>query len=342
MSSTPPSSSTPSSSASSSSSSTAAATLSSQDIKKKLQDYVDNRRKYKDYMHDLRTGWQKDFKRRAELDAAKKEAEKKEIVIQKAIRLREKRADAVIRQEKAKKLREQVLFISLLLILLIITLFLLLLIILIVLSLLLLPIKALLKYKEHLARNKIVSDERKLQQKERYKLLIKDLEEESSVWITLDNLDEKINENLFKTPSTTGLVTKYSENHRWAITSLKLQRFMDDEYMKGKSKDDSALANRLNFRGKMRSSKQLMVGEFLDQYISGGLDREMYKESVKKFTKSFSELGIWDDDLEEVTEHLLNEAENPSYNDDEEDGELTGIEELGDTLSEAEKANEKN
>jgi hypothetical protein len=205
----------------------------------------------------------------------------------------------------------------------------------------LLPIKALLKYKEHLARNKIVSDERKLQQKERYKLLIKDLEEESSVWITLDNLDEKINENLFKTPSTTGLVTKYSENHRWAITSLKLQRFMDDEYMKGKSKDDSALANRLNFRGKMRSSKQLMVGEFLDQYISGGLDREMYKESVKKFTKSFSELGIWDDDLEEVTEHLLNEAENPSYNDDEEDGELTGIEELGDTLSEAEKANEK-
>ena len=107
MSSTPPSSSsTPSST--SSSSTTAAATLSSQDIKKKLQDYVDNRRKYKDYMHDLRTGWQKDFKRRAELDAAKKEAEKKEIVIQKAIRLREKRADAVIRQEKAKKLREQV------------------------------------------------------------------------------------------------------------------------------------------------------------------------------------------------------------------------------------------
>ena len=113
---------------------------------------------------------------------------------------------------------------------------------------------------------------------------------------------------------------------------------MDDDYMKGKSKDDSALANRLNFRGKMRSSKQLMVGEFLDQYISGGLDREMYKESVKKFTKSFSDLGIWDDDLEEVTEHLLNEAENPSYNDDDEDGELSGLEELGDTLSEAEKA----
>jgi hypothetical protein len=108
MSSTPPSSSSTPSSSTSSSSTAAAATLSSQDIKKKLQDYVDNRRKYKDYMHDLRTGWQKDFKRRAELDAAKKEAEKKEIVIQKAIRLREKRADAVIRQEKAKKLREQV------------------------------------------------------------------------------------------------------------------------------------------------------------------------------------------------------------------------------------------
>ena len=119
---------------------------------------------------------------------------------------------------------------------------------------------------------------------------------------------------------------------------MKLERFMDDDYMKGKSKDDSALANRLNFRGKMRSSKQLMVGEFLDQYISGGLDREMYKESVKKFTKSFSDLGIWDDDLEEVTEHLLNETENPSYNDDDEDGELSGLEELGDTLSEAEKA----
>lgn len=311
MSSTPiPSSSsasTSSSSASTSSTSSLPIEPSATEIKKKLQSFVDNRRKYKDYLHDLRIGWQKDFNRRAEIEKAKIAAEKRETVIQKAIRLREKRADAIIRQEKAKKVREL----------------------------------ALQKYKEHLAHNKIILDQRKLEQNERYKLLIKDLEEESSVWITLDNIDEKINESLFKTPSTTGFVTKYSENHRWCITSLKLQRFMDDNYMKDKSKDDSALANRLNFRGKMRSSKQLMVGEFLDQYISGGLDRELYKDSVKQFTKSFSDLGIFEEDLEEITEHYLNEAENPSYNDDELDGELSGLEELGDSLTEAEKEKAK-
>jgi hypothetical protein len=91
-----------------SSSSETSPSSESPEIKKKLQNYVDNRRKYQDYLHDLRIGWQKDFNRRAELDAARKEAEKREIVTQKAIRLREKRADAVIRQEKAKKLREQV------------------------------------------------------------------------------------------------------------------------------------------------------------------------------------------------------------------------------------------
>lgn len=83
---------------------------SSPEIKTKLQSFVDNRRKYQDYLHDLRIGWQKDFAHRANLDAARKEAEKREIVTQKAIRLREKRADAVIRQEKAKKLREQVIY----------------------------------------------------------------------------------------------------------------------------------------------------------------------------------------------------------------------------------------
>lgn len=49
----------------------------------------------------------------------------------------------------------------------------------------------------------------------RFSHMVDDLCDEVPVWITADNIEQKINSSLFRTPSTTGLVTKSSQHWRY-------------------------------------------------------------------------------------------------------------------------------
>ena len=53
----------------------------------------------------------------------------------------------------------------------------------------------------------------------------------------------------------------------------------------------NSLSDRLSQRGQVRSSKRLIVQDFLDPMIGTGKDRARYKELVDKFSTEFEELG---------------------------------------------------
>lgn len=58
----------------------------------------------------------------------------------------------------------------------------------------------------------------------RFSQMIKDITEESEVWITKDNLNQKINTNLFEeTKATTGLVTRSSEHWKYFASAYEYE-----------------------------------------------------------------------------------------------------------------------
>ena len=128
-------------------------------------------------------------------------------------------------------------------------------------------------------------------QQSRYARLVADLEHEKPVWITKDNIDEKITAELFDKQATTGLVTKKSENWRWQILPMNLKRMMSPEYMAQSNRSD--LEERLALRGQIKSAKKLMVQDFLDPMIGSGEDRARYKEIVDKFAAQFEDMEIF-------------------------------------------------
>ena len=71
-------------------------------------------------------------------------------MFEKAVRLRQKRLDSVIRQENAKRLREL----------------------------------ALIRYREHLAKNQVIQEQKEQKQQEMYRRMLYDLNEEKQTWIT--------------------------------------------------------------------------------------------------------------------------------------------------------------
>jgi len=86
-----------------------------------------------------------------------------------------------------------------------------------------------------------------------------DLEREKAVWITSNNVDAKITADLFTEPKTTGLVTRYSEYWKYQLFTLDVKRLLSPEFVKfyGERTAD----NRVMFRGHVKSSKKMMVGD---------------------------------------------------------------------------------
>ena len=116
-----------------------------------------------------------------------------------------------------------------------------------------------------------------------------DLEAEKATWITPENLESRITEDLFAKQATTGIVTRTSQHWRWQIVPLNLQRLMSEEF-RGEP-TESTLTDRLAQRGQVRSTKKLIVQDILDPMIGSGKDRARYKELVDKFSVQFEEMG---------------------------------------------------
>ena len=219
-----------------------------------IPNFVKARKDHEAQLKTLRKSWLAEHiaeQNRLELE---RQAERKRIVIQKAINLREKRIKKQIKQEQHVQRMEE----------------------------------AHLHFKEHLARRAIIDEEKAKVQQLKYEMLLQDLQEESSDWINETNIDQKITPALFETPATTGLSTRHSQNFKWNIYKSDLKRFMAPELQDEMSLN--SISDRLNLRAEMRSHKKLIVRDFLEPMVSRGSDRERLNPLIDNITKSLEML----------------------------------------------------
>eukprot|EP00428_Durinskia_dybowskii_P066399 CAMPEP_0170387778 /NCGR_PEP_ID=MMETSP0117_2-20130122/17737_1 /TAXON_ID=400756 /ORGANISM="Durinskia baltica, Strain CSIRO CS-38" /LENGTH=604 /DNA_ID=CAMNT_0010643665 /DNA_START=34 /DNA_END=1848 /DNA_ORIENTATION=+ len=148
--------------------------------------FANRRTEYKGQLTEMRKTWMDDFARRRELKRLQEIEERRVVVQGMAVRLRERRIASLIRQEADRKRKAE----------------------------------ALERFRINLARKHLMWDKRVDEQRSKYSQLVKDLQNESSCWITPENVDEKITEDLFSDePSTTGFASKYSNFWRYhAVT----------------------------------------------------------------------------------------------------------------------------
>lgn len=265
---------------------------------------------YKDQLSDLRKEWRNELNVKQQREEQRRAADRQRLVLEKAIRLREKRKASLARQELAKKMKEE----------------------------------ALRKYREKLARNHVVNEQLVEKQNERYKGLIDALQFESKSWITPANLDRKITEDLFATPSTTGIVTNESNHWRYHLLSIQLKRLMSSEFA-SESAAGTSLADRLQQRGQIKAVKRLMVEDFLEPLIGSGKERANYQEILNKFVAEFENLDMSDEDMETYFDFVMNNddldsALDPSemdISDDDSDEEISVIDSFGDNADDVDK-----
>ena len=81
--------------------------------------------------------------------------------------------------------------------------------------------------RQHLANNLVISEKRQIVQQNRYSDMVQQLHDESHVWITKDNLEDRITPRLFRTMATTGLVTRSSNYWRYMSVPLTRERRMN-------------------------------------------------------------------------------------------------------------------
>jgi|MDTB01.1.fsa_nt_gb hypothetical protein len=221
--------------------------------------FVKQRASYRDELTALRKTWAVEIQKRRALEEKTAALEKEKVVLDRAIRLREKRKESVLRQEadkKAKALAEE-------------------------------------KYKQHLARNLVVHNQREQEQERVNARFMEELSNEKETWITEENMHELITPALFEGPTSTGLLNKDSDQWRWQLHSMKLDRLSRSDLSSTTDFGGSSLAERLEFRGQIRSTRKIMVQDFLEPMIESGGDRAQYDELVDHFSTKFEDLDVW-------------------------------------------------
>lgn len=144
--------------------------------------------------------------------------------------------------------------------------------------------------------------------KQRFERLVKMHEAESKYWITLENLEKKITEELFATPATTGVVTEISEYWRYCCPSMQPNRTLgrlleadDDPDSDEDSEDEdentrdndlrtspntfmSPIDYYLNNEEQITTQKESIRG-MLNAMIGEGSDREKFETMVNQFVE---------------------------------------------------------
>jgi hypothetical protein len=138
--------------------------------------------------------------------------------------------------------------------------------------------------REKLAQQQILREEMLAAQTLRYHQLADALRFEKDAWITAINLESKVNADLFKKPTTTGLVTKFSNYWRYHILPIDIDRFINSDDFD--HFNDSSIAARLNDRAQLNLTQKLLVQDFLEPMIDSGetRDKEKYQKLVDEFT----------------------------------------------------------
>ena len=152
--------------------------------------------------------------------------------------------------------------------------------------------------RERIAISSIRIEQHKKLQQQRYLKLIKELSTEKVAWLNHDNLETKINEQLFLRPSATGLLTAHSNHWRYHLFTMNFKRILSPEFID--TYLDKVVGDRMSTRGHIRSVKNMIVEDILDPMIGTGSERAKYKELVEKFSKVFDARG----GLDSVDEYL--------------------------------------
>jgi len=219
------------------------------------KEYINQRDLYNQQLTDLRKQWAADYSAEQERLDEEKRLEIERAILRKAIRLREKRQDSERRNELKRIAME----------------------------------KIRLNYREHLARLSVRAKQKDEVRRARLQRLIEQLEAESKYWITPQNMEEKITEELFQKPCTTGVVTKYSEFWRYYCRSSNVNRtliqIMQDmnETPGSDSRTDSVRA-RMEERARKNTMRKEAIAHMLNGMIGTGKDRERYEEFVDGFS----------------------------------------------------------
>lgn len=140
-----------------------------------------------------------------------------------------------------------------------------------------------------------------MKQQKRYEALFNDLRDEQRVWITPDNIDSVITEELFAKPATTGLKTPMSDYWRYRVQSLQLKRLEMLNEEENNYYPEEPMTEELAFK-KYKASHKLDVDDMLLAMVGTGADRARYKELVNKFSDALIDL---DEDRDEWVEYVL-------------------------------------
>lgn len=201
-------------------------------------------------------------------------AERKRIVLRRAIALREKRirrAQALV-EEKLKRERD------------------------------------LLRARERLFRTQLKWEARKATEQARIQQALTDLQQESENYITASNVNERITADLFgKFPATTGIVTPHSNHWRYEVFTPKVQRLLSPSF-----REEFEMMTHSRIKAKMagqsRVTKRMLTEEFLNDMIGTGEDRDKFQELVKAAAEEYDKRGAFVDvDLEFMEEEDIDE-----------------------------------
>lgn len=252
--------------------------------------FVKQRKLYQEQLKSMRKVWSSEIEARNLALAQQRAAEREKIVLGKAIRLREKRKESLIRQAADKESK----------------------------------LKARQAYKEHLAHNVIVHNERVQRQQALNQELVAEYAAEKELWLTEENVDSKITLDLFDAPSTTGLRVNDSEHWRYATHTMSIERLMHMQNSESHMTGSTSLTELLDKKQQRNSARHLVVQEFLDPMIGTGADRARYKELMKKFQTKFQENNSFEEmddelDLAEDEVREVETARNEFYGSDEVD-----------------------
>jgi hypothetical protein len=162
---------------------------------------------------------------------------------------------------------------------------------------------SLLRCREHVAKMKVIENQKNAIREERFSRLVQMHEAESKYWITMENIDKKITRELFETPATTGVTTEISEYWRYCCPSMQPNRTLarlleaddddaedsDDELMKKYDESErdvfmSPIDYYLNNEEQITTQKESIRG-MLNAMIGEGSDRAKYESLVSEFVE---------------------------------------------------------
>jgi len=167
-------------------------------------------------------------------------------------------------------------------------------------------------HREHVAQQQIRWTEQQQLKQQTYANMVKELESESKVWITQDNMDQLLTPEFFGDKlQTTGLHTRFSDNLRYAMHVWNAKRPVEGATEEGDD-DFRGLTDRLEamsitdqleaLAGEYLAQRQ-QVASFLEDIIDNGRDREHFHEITQALVDVVQRDGpasaIFDEDDED-------------------------------------------